>query len=322
MADSKLTGLTATTAPVAADLLYIVTDVSGTPTSKKVTLASLFTSPPLTGPVTITEAVGSSGLTITGATQTSSFPALSITQTWNNAGTTFDFIKAVATSTASAAASSFLDYTLAGTSNRVNISKLGTIVVTSAGSANANITIDNSDNHIISARSNAGQSYQLVGDSTGSGGSVEFRLGASGLIGWNSATYLGSGSRDVFLRREAAGVLSLRNSTNAQEQQWYETYTDASNYERGVIRMGSDTMTLAWETAGTGSDNGGIALTPAGTGIVTVNSGLRTAAPAGGTAATWKFGIAATVSPLVPNRTIELDIGGTIYYLHAKTTND
>jgi len=35
-----------------------------------------------------------------------------------------------------------------------------------------------------------------------------------------------------------------------------------------------------------------------------------------------KFGIVAVVSPTAPNRTIELNIGGTIYYLAAKTTND
>ena len=41
----------------------------------------------LVGPVTITEAVGTSGLTITGATQTTAIPALSLTQTWNAVGT-------------------------------------------------------------------------------------------------------------------------------------------------------------------------------------------------------------------------------------------
>lgn len=49
---------------------------------------------------------------------------------------------------------------------------------------------------------------------------------------------------------------------------------------------------------------------------------LKTQAPSGGTSGTWKLGIAAVVSPTAPNRTIEVDIGGTIYYLHAKTTND
>jgi hypothetical protein len=49
---------------------------------------------------------------------------------------------------------------------------------------------------------------------------------------------------------------------------------------------------------------------------------VKTAAPSGGTAANWKLGTVATVSPTSPNRTIEVDIGGTIYYIHAKTTNN
>lgn len=53
-----------------------------------------------------------------------------------------------------------------------------------------------------------------------------------------------------------------------------------------------------------------------------VGGGMTTGAPAGGTAAKWKLGTVATVSPTSPNRTIEVDIGGTIYYIHAKTTND
>lgn len=42
MADSKLQDLTATTAPAASDVLYIVVDPSGTPLDRKVTLTSLF----------------------------------------------------------------------------------------------------------------------------------------------------------------------------------------------------------------------------------------------------------------------------------------
>lgn len=55
---------------------------------------------------------------------------------------------------------------------------------------------------------------------------------------------------------------------------------------------------------------------------ITVQGDITTAAPAGGTAAAWKFGVAASVSLTNPNRTIELDVGGTIYYLSAKTSND
>jgi hypothetical protein len=52
------------------------------------------------------------------------------------------------------------------------------------------------------------------------------------------------------------------------------------------------------------------------------SASVKTDAPAGGTSGTWKLGVAASVSPTSPNRTIEVDIGGTIYYIAAKTTND
>lgn len=58
------------------------------------------------------------------------------------------------------------------------------------------------------------------------------------------------------------------------------------------------------------------------TGALTLNSSLTTGAPAGGTAAAWKMGVVSVTSPTSPNRTIELDVGGTIYYLAAKTTNN
>lgn len=41
MADQKLTALTAMTSPTTDDLLYIVDDPSGTPASRKITLANL-----------------------------------------------------------------------------------------------------------------------------------------------------------------------------------------------------------------------------------------------------------------------------------------
>jgi hypothetical protein len=58
------------------------------------------------------------------------------------------------------------------------------------------------------------------------------------------------------------------------------------------------------------------------TGNALLAGNITTAAPAGGTAAAWKLGTVATVSPTSPNRTIEVDIGGTIYYIAAKTTNN
>jgi hypothetical protein len=57
------------------------------------------------------------------------------------------------------------------------------------------------------------------------------------------------------------------------------------------------------------------------TGNLSVTGSVTTGAPTGGAGA-WKLGIANAVSPTSPNRTITIEIGGTVYYLHAKTTNN
>ena len=53
-----------------------------------------------------------------------------------------------------------------------------------------------------------------------------------------------------------------------------------------------------------------------------VNGNIKTASPSGGTAKPWKLGNVAAVTPTSPNRTIEVEIDGVTYYLHAKTTNN
>ena len=49
---------------------------------------------------------------------------------------------------------------------------------------------------------------------------------------------------------------------------------------------------------------------------------VTTGAPSGGTAKPFKIGNVATVTPTSQNRTIEIEIDGTTYYLTAKTTNN
>lgn len=66
----------------------------------------------------------------------------------------------------------------------------------------------------------------------------------------------------------------------------------------------------------------GLAVLDVATTGLAVTGTLSTTDPAGGAGPAWKLGIAASVSPTSPNRTIRIDIAGTSYYLHAKTTND
>ncbi len=60
--------------------------------------------------------------------------------------------------------------------------------------------------------------------------------------------------RDTVLARDAAGTLAQRNGTNAQTFRVYNTYTDASNYERGFLKWNSNVFEIGSEGAGTGSE--------------------------------------------------------------------
>lgn len=229
-------------------------------------------SPTLTGAVTITGAAGSSALTITGGTQTASFPALDLAQTWNNAGVTFTGLKLNVTNTASASGSAYIDVQLGGSSrfSVVQHSSVGPMLRLSSGGGLPQLFVDTGTTGFYISRQDS---------TTGAGGALDLfcrsvYITSTGVFGWSSTT-AASATPDTFLVRDgAANTLAQRNSTNAQVHRLYETYTDASNYERGAFTMGSDALTIAWESAGTGSANGDVAITPKGTGRLRYNIAL------------------------------------------------
>jgi len=97
------------------------------------------------------------------------------------------------------------------------------------------------------------------------GGNTPIGLGANTTVLGTSSTTLtqlygavGIGTGGVYLHRDADAICALRNSTNAQAYRVYNTWTNASNYERFAIdwQTTANTCLLRTEALGTGTLRG------------------------------------------------------------------
>lgn len=178
-------------------------------------------------------------LSITGGTVTANNPVLSATQTWNNAAVTFTGWRLNITDTASNAASLLMDLQVGG-SSRFYVNKAGTIA---------------NDLALGSIQINPGGTNSIVLRGAGADWGLEVFSNASVNVrstvpfGWATATYT---TPDLQLWRDAANTLAQRNGVNAQTLRVYNTFTDASNYERGRFAWVSNILTIGTENAGTG----------------------------------------------------------------------
>jgi hypothetical protein len=77
------------------------------------------------------------------------------------------------------------------------------------------------------------------------------RIGDSGALEFNSSS--ASSASDLSIIRDAADILAQRRTTNAQTFRLYNTFTDASNYERGFFRWNTNVLEIGAEAAGTGT---------------------------------------------------------------------
>ena len=170
-------------------------------------------------------------------TLTSDAP-VTISQTWNNAAVAFTGLKVNAVSTASSDYSLLLDLQLGG-SSKVQVYKAGWI---SLGSSTAGYVLTNGTTRVSAWGNNNG------------GGIGGLGLASSFVLGWSSGADGGNfGTLDTILLRDgAANTLALRNGANAQTFRVYNTYTDASNYERGTITWESNELNIRSEKAGSG----------------------------------------------------------------------
>lgn len=149
--------------------------------------------------------------------------------TWAASGTVFTGIKLNVTDTASAAGSLLMDLQMGGVSQ---------FSVTKAGRTNI-------------ADLNCFAGDLLVyrnGTAAARFGTGRFSVGTEFGISNNNPN-----APDIFLARDAANTLAQRNGVNAQAFNLYNTYTDASNYERGFMRFVSNALEIGAEAAGTGT---------------------------------------------------------------------
>jgi hypothetical protein len=112
-------------------------------------------------------------------------------------------------------------------------------------------TASNTDSELLTLKRNATtvfrfrKSGQIVAASTmtltATGGNV--------IVNGN----LNIGSSNLTLAQDAADTLAQRRSTNPQTFRLYNTYTDASNHERGFMRWSSNVLQIGTEAGGTGS---------------------------------------------------------------------
>jgi hypothetical protein len=279
-------------------------------------------------------------LVLTGGTRTTSAPLIDATQTWNAAGTPFTGVRLNVTNTASSAASKILDLQVNGSSAFFVRTDGAMVTPTGLGPFAFSSPILSNYSFILGNGNVTGvMSSGLLGTYIGSGFALSdkgnyLEMAQAYALGWSANPGGGHSGGvqigDLYIRRDAADTLAQRRDTNPQTFRVYNTWSSSgTNFERTRLSWVSNVFLFGTEKAGTGAARP-MELQTDGTTALTLTTAqkaefaqtIKTAAPAGGTAAEWKLGTVATVSPTSPNRTIEVEIGGTTYYLAAKTTND
>ena len=177
----------------------------------------------------------------------------SLADTWADGATTFKGISLNVTDTASAADSMLMDLQVGGAS-LLRMFKNGELrISTSTGFFTTGSSGTNSMIFGNPAISSAPAAIQ-----TGVGLTLKSDVG----FAWSNGAV--NGTRDTILARDAANTLAQRNGVNAQAFNLYNTYTDASNYERGFMRFVSNVLEIGAERAGTGSNRGTRIISPGG----------------------------------------------------------
>lgn len=211
--------------------------------------------------------------TYNAGTLTTDVKVLDLSATWNNAGVTFGGVKFNVTDTASNAASLLCDFQVGGTSI-FKVDKAGTGYIYTAATTGVKFN-DGGAGLIGFYHSGTRRSY-IYGEASGQLNLVPSN-GQALLCDITTGGMFIRTTGGVYLQNPAAETLEQRNATNAQVYRLYNTYTNASNYERLGITWATNVISIKPEAAGTGTTRdlhiSGLPTSNPGPGILWNNAG-------------------------------------------------
>lgn len=199
------------------------------------------------------------------------------------------------------------------TSDTPQFLRIGLGTAATSGSPNAAVnTLVTADDSLVFTMSNdsAGQSANLVARRQRTTSPFEVqdgdRIGQLIFRGYDATS--SAFNNVAFLRCELDGAPSGANLQGRL---------------LGIVNTTAGVQQEIWRAITTGLLIGTTSTTGlSGTGNIRASGAFMSGSPSGGTAQPFKIGNVATVTPTSQNRTIEIEINGTTYYLTAKTTNN
>jgi hypothetical protein len=226
------------------------------------TSAVNFTVPPIVSLTALAEDLG------TGGTVTASTPALTITQTWNNAAVVFDApLLLNVTNTASANGSALVDLQIGGSSQFLftKNSALGgnaaAILWNGGYGGSGVVNITTTAQQILIGREDASPQGVKIGWNPNAWSAGSVIVDSSGGFGWGPTTTIStSAGGDTGFSRRAAGIACLLNPTGLsacgfQVYNMVDTVSGSTtNYERAVFDWTTtpNVLRIGTEASGTG----------------------------------------------------------------------
>ena len=195
-----------------------------------------------------------------------------------------------------------------GTNNRLKIASGGAVSIPGTLSVSGALTLSNLSDGTVPLIGSGGVVQAVVG----------FTYESTSANKTLTIDESGSISNGLTIRNShASGLAELVAIATGTGDAQVRLFAGATSWTLGIDNSSSDAFVISANSA-LGTSN---ALSISTSLNATFGGSITTSAPTGGAGA-WELGIANAVSPTSPNRTLTVEIGGTAYYIHAKTTND